>query len=61
MQYLRTVARHTSQGLRQTALNIVAASRPETAEPRQEDAGFGLIQVETPAVNEGPYKTGSTP
>jgi GAF domain-containing protein len=61
VQYLRTVARHTSQGLRQTALNIVAASRPETAEPRQEDAGFGLIPVETPAVNEGPYKTGSTP
>jgi hypothetical protein len=61
VQYLRTVARHTRQGLRQTALNIVAASRPETAEPRQEDAGFGLIPVETPAVNEGPYKTGSTP
>jgi GAF domain-containing protein len=61
VQYLRTVARHTSQGLRQTALNIVAASRPETAEPRQNNAGFGLIAVETPVLNEGPYKTGSTP
>jgi GAF domain-containing protein len=61
LQYLRTVARHTGQGLRQTALNIVAASRPETAEPRHDNAGFGLITVETPALNEGPYKTGSTP
>ncbi|WP_255769238.1 GAF and ANTAR domain-containing protein [Pseudarthrobacter sulfonivorans] len=61
VQYLRTVARHTSQGLRQTALNIVAASRPDTAEPRQDNAGFDLIAVETPAVHEGPYKTGSTP
>ncbi|MDE8668492.1 GAF and ANTAR domain-containing protein [Pseudarthrobacter sp. H3Y2-7] len=60
VQYMRTVARHTGQGLRQTALNIVAASRPETGETRQEDAGFGLIAVETPALNEGPYKTGST-
>ncbi|GAC1376634.1 MAG: GAF and ANTAR domain-containing protein [Pseudarthrobacter sp.] len=61
LQYLRTVARHTGQGLRQTALNIVAASRPEAAEPRQDNASFGLIAVETPALNEGPYKTGSTP
>lgn len=61
LQYLRMVSRHTNQGLRQTALNIVAASRPGAAEPGQENAGFrGLADIEAPSLNEGPYKTGST-
>lgn len=61
LQYLRTVSRHTNQGLRQTALNIVAAARPNAGEPGQENAGFrGLADIEAPSLNEGPYKTGST-
>jgi GAF domain-containing protein len=61
LQYLRTIARHTNQGLRETAMNIVAASRPGPAAPGQENAGFGgLISAKPPGRNEGPYKTGST-
>jgi GAF domain-containing protein len=61
LQYLRTVARHTNQGLRETAMNIVAASRPGPAEPPQGDTSFdALISAKTPGRNEGPYKTGST-
>lgn len=61
LQYLRTVARHTNQGLRETALNIVAASYPGAAEQRPETAGLdGLISAEPPGRNEGPYTTGRT-
>lgn len=61
LQYLRTVARHTRQGLRETALNIVAASRPDPAGPGRENAAFpGLADIESRALRQGPYKTGST-
>jgi hypothetical protein len=61
LQYLRTVARHTRQGLRETALNIVAGSRPDPAGRGQENATFrGLADIETRALHRGPYKTGST-
>ncbi|WP_104060202.1 GAF domain-containing protein [Arthrobacter sp. 4R501] len=61
LQYLRTVARHTRQGLRETALSIVAASRLDPAGRGQENAPFrGLAGLETPSLSEGPYKTGST-
>lgn len=61
LQYLRTVARHTNQGLRETALNIVTASRPDPAGRGRDNAGFrGLAEIETPALHQGPYKTGST-
>jgi hypothetical protein len=61
LQYLRTVARHTNQGLRETALNIVVASRPDQARRGQESAAFrGLADIEARALHRGPYKTGST-
>jgi GAF domain-containing protein len=61
LQYLRTVARHTRQGLRETALNIVAASRPAQAGRGQENAAFrGAADVETRALHRGPDKAGST-
>lgn len=61
LQYLRTVARHTNQGLRETALKIVAASRPYPEGRGRDNAGFrGLTEAETPALHQGPYKTGST-
>ncbi len=59
LQYLRTVARHTNQGLRETALNIVAASRPGMAEPDQNGAGFvGLISAKPPAETRDPTQQG---
>ncbi|MFY9637096.1 MAG: GAF and ANTAR domain-containing protein [Cellulosimicrobium cellulans] len=61
LQYLRTVARHTNQGLRETAMNIVAASHTGPAEPGPDNAGFtGLISAKPPGRNEGPYTTGRT-
>jgi len=61
LQYLRTVAKHNNQGLRDAALNIVMASRRDPVTPGRDDAGFnGLMAVESPAHNKGPYKTGST-
>lgn len=61
LQYIRTVARHTNQGLRETALNIVVASRPDQAMRGQESAAFrGLADIEARALHRGPYKTGST-
>lgn len=61
LQYLRTVARHTGQGLRETALNIVAGSRADPAGRGQEDAAFRVLaDIETRALHRGPYKTGST-
>lgn len=61
LQYLRTVAKHNNQGLRDAALNIVGASRRGPVTPGRDDAGFpGLVAVESPALNKGPYKTGST-
>lgn len=61
LQYLRTVAKHNNQGLRDAALNIVAASRRDPVTPGLDDAGFaGLMAVESRALKKGPYKTGST-
>ena len=61
LQYLRTVAKHNNQGLRDAALNIVAASRRDPVTPGLDDAGFaGLMAVESPARKKGPYKTGSS-
>ncbi len=61
LQYLRTVAKHNNQGLRDAALNIVAASRRDPVTPGRDDAGFaGLMAVESPALKKGPQKTGST-
>ncbi|MDI3193893.1 GAF domain-containing protein [Pseudarthrobacter sp. AL07] len=61
LQYLRTVARHTRHGLRETALNIVAASRADQAGRGRENASFrGLSDLETPPLRQGHYITGST-
>lgn len=61
LQYLRTVARHTHQGLREAAMNIVAAARQDSTPPDQETADFrGLVSAESPALK-GPHTTGSTP
>ena len=55
LQYLRTVAKHNNQGLRDAALNIVAAARRNPATPGRDDAAFpGLIAVESQALNQGP-------
>ncbi|MET4591287.1 hypothetical protein ABIA70_002900 [Arthrobacter sp. 754] len=62
LQYLRTVARHSQQGLREAAMNIVAASTQDAGTRGQPETDFrGLIAVESPALNRGPRKTGSTP
>jgi hypothetical protein len=62
LQYLRTVARHNHQGLREAAMNIVAASTQDTGARDQAATGFrGLIAVESPALNRGPRTTGSKP
>lgn len=61
LQYLGTVARHNHQGLREAAMNIVAASRQDSNAPAQETADLrGLVSVESPALK-GPHTTGSTP
>lgn len=58
LQYLRT-ARQNNLGFREAALNVVAASRQL---PGQKGPSFrGLSSVESPPLEEGPYRTGSTP
>lgn len=55
LQYLRTVAKHNHQGLRDAALNIVAAARRDPVTPGRDDAVFpGLIAVESRALKKGP-------
>jgi GAF domain-containing protein len=61
LQYLRTVARHHNQGLREAALAVVAASRPDPAPPDRDRAGLrGLVDDGPSALHNGPFKAGST-